>query len=456
MSIQKIMRIKKIESNFDFAFVGQRFNNTTSDTTMQTQTQTQIQTPTLDILQQFDVLLKNHSIVVSDRENLAKLFVTIMDLCTQMPKTKLKAALKAATQEPKTTPKPRAKAQSKLKTQTQPKEIIADPTDAGDAPMMSDLAEVKVVARGRGRPRKAATDMAPLATAAAAANANPNAESAEKKRRGRPKKDKSVTISSNDDEDALIEKMMADVASMQKDKGLIACPTSAIADPATDDDETDDEVYSPIQVFTGALMRCEEMTPIAATTESLSPVIHASSSSSFQQFNFEIEVEVEAPKAVNATKTPKTKAAKEPKAKAVKAKELNAKEPKTIKAKEPKPIKAKEPKTIKAKELNAKETNETVAQIAIEVAAIALPAPLASFSADSHLENKETNGKIYMLAMIPTTSFSYNGRTYKRTETDNVYDNLTHELIGVWDHSNHEIITAFDEEDDDLNFSDEE
>lgn len=33
MSIQKIMRIKKIESNFDFAFVGQRFQNSSSDTT---------------------------------------------------------------------------------------------------------------------------------------------------------------------------------------------------------------------------------------------------------------------------------------------------------------------------------------------------------------------------------------------------------------------------------------
>ena len=66
---------------------------------MQTQTQTQqpqTQQP-LDILQQFDVLLKNHSIVVTDRENLAMLFEKIVDLCTQMPKAKLKAALNAAT-----------------------------------------------------------------------------------------------------------------------------------------------------------------------------------------------------------------------------------------------------------------------------------------------------------------------------------------------------------------------
>ena len=57
--------------------------------------------------------------------------------------------------------------------------------------------------------------------------------------------------------------------------------------------------------------------------------------------------------------------------------------------------------------------------------------------------------------MVPTNSFSYNGKTYLRTETDNVYDNLTLELIGVWDHANHEIIAAFDE-DDELYFSEEE
>ena len=33
MSIQKAIRMKKIESNFDFVFVGLAFLNTTSDTT---------------------------------------------------------------------------------------------------------------------------------------------------------------------------------------------------------------------------------------------------------------------------------------------------------------------------------------------------------------------------------------------------------------------------------------
>jgi hypothetical protein len=62
--------------------------------------------------------------------------------------------------------------------------------------------------------------------------------------------------------------------------------------------------------------------------------------------------------------------------------------------------------------------------------------------------------------MVPTTSFTYSGKTYLRTETDNVYDNMTLELIGVWDHLNHEIIHAFDDDEDEevegLWFSDEE
>jgi hypothetical protein len=452
MSIQKTVRIKKIESNFNFVFVGQRFKHT-KRYNMTTQTNS---TQALDVLQQFDALLKNHSIVVTDRENLTKLFQNIVDLCTQMPKTKLKAAIKAATQEPKTA-KPRAKAQPKTK--TQPKETMVGPEGAADAPVISDIVAAPV-ARGRGRPRKADTVVEPVATAAAVADANPNAETAEKKRRGRPKKDKSVTISSNDDEDALIEKMMADVASMQKDEAGIAYPAEAvtatviadvvdvviadvvIADPATDDDETEDEACSPIQTFTGPLMRCEETTPVA---ESMSPVVPTSSPSSFQTFDVEVEVPTPAPK---ATKEPKSKAAaKEPKAKA-------AKEPKSKAAKEPKAKEAKAPKAAVAKK-DAK-------VVAVAVAApVAVTAPLASFTAtpiqsDSRQENQETNGRIYLMAMIPTTSFSYNGKTYLRTETDNVYDNLTYELIGVWDHSNHEIISAFDDEDDELYFSDEE
>lgn len=395
-------------------------------------------TQALDVLQQFDALLKNHSIVVTDRENLTKLFQNIVDLCTQMPKTKLKAAIKAATQEPKTA-KPRAKAQPKPK--TQPKETMVGPEGAADAPVISDIVAAPV-ARGRGRPRKADTVTAPVATAAAIADANPNAETAEKKRRGRPKKDKSVTISSNDDEDALIAKMMADVASMQKDENEIAYPAEAveavvIADPITDDDETEDEAsspISPIQTFTGPLMRCEETTPVA---ESMSPVVQTSSPSSFQT----VEVEVPAPQ---APKAKALKAAKEPKVKA-------AKEPKVTKA--PKEAKAaKEPKAPKA--AAAKKETKVVAVAPVTK-------PLASFAtipihSDSRKENQETNGRIYLMDMVPTASFTYNGKTYLRTETDNVYDNLTFELIGVWDHSNHEIIAAFDDEDDELYFSDEE
>ena len=404
---------------------------------MQTQIQTQTQQP-LDILQQFDVLLKNHSIVVTDRENLAMLFEKIVDLCTQMPKAKLKAALKAATKpvakpvaatKPVAVAKPRAKAQPKPKTKTiQP---MIGPDGAADAPVISDLvADPAVRGRGRGRPRKATE----LVTASIA---NPNAETVEKKRRGRPKKDKTVTFSSNDDEDALIEKMMADVACMQK---------AAAADAAeVDDDETEDELESPMQIFTGKLMRCEEMSPAAAAaaantpeslSESLSPIVQSSSSHSFGQFieapEVEApEVEVEAPKTVvKAAKAKTVKAAKAPK------------EPKTVKApKEPKTaVKApKEPKAPKA--VNAKEVEVAVEVAVVEVAAL-------------ETENKETNGKIYLLDRVPTDSFSFNGKTYLRTETDNVYDNLTQELIGVWDHANHEIIAAFD--DDELYYSDDE
>ena len=90
-----------------------------------------------------------------------------------------------------------------------------------------------------------------------------------------------------------------------------------------------------------------------------------------------------------------------------------------------------------------------VADAAVAVAEVAVVEVAALAT-----ENKETNGKIYLLDRVPTDSFSFNGKTYLRTETDNVYDNLTHELIGVWDHANHEIIAAFD--DDELYYSDVE
>ena len=435
---------------------------------MQTQTNS---TQAIDVLQQFDALLKNHSIVVTDRENLAKLFQSLLDLCTQMPKTKLKAAIKAATatQEPKTA-KPRAKAQPKPKTNLQ---TMVGPEGAADAPVISDIVAVPV-ARGRGRPRKADTVAEPVATAATIADANPNAETAEKKRRGRPKKDKSVTISSNDDEDALIAKMMADVASMQKDEAVIAYPAEVvaatviaevvvadvviadadvvIADPATDDDETEDEAcspISPIQTFAGPLMRCEETTPVA---ESMSPVVPTSSPSSFQTFDFEVEVPAPAPKATKAAKEPKAKVIKAPKEAKAAAKEPKAK----AAAKEPKAKAA--AKETKVKETKAKEPKAKAVSVAV---AEVVAKPLASFAAtpiqsDSRPENQETNGGIYLMSSVPTASFTYNGKTYLRTETDNVYDNLTYELIGVWDHSNHEIIATFDDEDDELYFSDEE
>jgi len=382
---------------------------------IQTQTTQPIDIQPIDILQQFDVLLKNHSIIVTDRENLAMLFEKIVDLCTQMPKTKLKAALKAATKEPKE-PKllinaKKAKAQSKTKTNplSQPQSMVG-PEGAADAPVISDLVAAPAV-RGRGRPRKATTEPAPVATA----TANPNAETAEKKRRGRPKKDKSVTISSNDDEDALIAQMMLDVASMQKDEEVMGVHA---VDHDGDETDTADEADEPVAV---------------AETESLSPIVQTSpSTSSFQQL--EVEAPSAAPSVIQVTKAAKaTKVAKA------------AKEPKVAKAaKEPKaaPVKAAKPAPVKAAK-------------AVNVAEVIAPAPMTSAATSSNQENNESNGKIYLLPMVSTDSFSYNGKTYLRTETDNVYDNLTHELIGVWDHANHEIIAAFDD-DEEMYYSDDE
>ena len=71
-------------------------------------------------------------------------------------------------------------------------------------------------------------------------------------------------------------------------------------------------------------------------------------------------------------------------------------------------------------------------------------------------ESAQSDGKFYLMSGFPRVSFTYNGATYLRTETDNVYDPLTMELVGVWDHLNHEIIVAFDEEEGDIWISDEE
>jgi hypothetical protein len=434
---------KKIESNFIFDFLSQRFKQANNRYNMQTQTQTTSATSSpLDILQQFDGLLKTHSIVVNDRENLAILFEKIVELCTQMPKTKLKAAIKAATQEPKTT-KPKGKAQPKTKAQSKTQESMVGPEGAADAPVISDLP----VVRGRGRPRKAAA----AETIAPASEANPNAETAEKKRRGRPKKDKTVTISSNDDEDALIEKMMADVASMQKDEEVVVHTASAVAAVEVDDDETDtDDEMSPIESFSGKLMR-------SVRSDSMSPVIHTPVVQSFD-IQVEADVPLNAVPASKGKKEPKAKVVKEPKAKVTKVtkvtKEPKSKEPK---AKEPKSKVAKEPK---AKVTKAKEANAVAVDVAVDVAvASSVPESIVVASKVTNVplqENTEVNGVLCLTSNFPTTSFTYNGRTYLRTETDNVYDTMTREMIGVWDHANHEIIHAFDEDEEEMLFSDEE
>jgi hypothetical protein len=144
----------------------------------------------------------------------------------------------------------------------------------------------------------------------------------------------------------------------------------------------------------------------------------------------------------------KAKAVKKPKA---------VKEPKEVKAKtvkEPKEVKAKtvkEPNEVKAKTVKEpKEVNVKVISTIDIVASATSAAPLR--------ENKaHSDGKFYLMDNYPRSSFSYSGKTYLRTENDNVYDTMTLELIGVWDHLNHEIITSFDDDDEnELWMSDEE
>ena len=182
-----------------------------------------------------------------------------------------------------------------------------------------------------------------------------------------------------------------------------------------------------------------------------------------------VEVEVES---VNKTKTnytqakePKVTKAKEPKVtKVTKAKEPKAKEPK---AKEPK---AKEPKAKepKAKEPNVTKATKSIAEVVPTTPAapvvqttsvsISVTAANSATSATPLREDKaSSDGNFYLMSNYPRESFTYNGKTYLRTETDNVYDTMTLEMIGVWDHLNHEIITAFDDDEvDELWLSDEE
>ena len=388
--------------------------------------QTQTHTTQSDILQQFSDMLKSHSIVVADRDNLVKLLENIVDLCTQMPKTKLKAAVKAAA---KPAAKPVAKPAAAKTAKKQPvQETLVGPADAGDCPVMSDL---KTPARGRGRPRKSDVTVTEATTVAD--------NDAEKKKRGRPKKDKTVTISSNDDEDALIAKMIADVK-----KNAKQLPAVAMAQ------EEDEDTESELEEFNGELIRAEEETsPVVAN--SVSPV-HQVDSPVHQVVPVEVETEVEAGVAgvVNKTKA-KPKQAKEPKVKETKAKEPKVKE---IKVKEPK---VKEPKV---KETKVKETKQSIAVEVVPVPATqVVPVSVtAANSATPLRENKaSSDGNFYLMPNYPRESFTYNGKTYLRTETDNVYDTMTLEMIGVWDHLNHEIITAFDDEEmDELWLSDEE
>jgi hypothetical protein len=85
---------------------------------------------------------------------------------------------------------------------------------------------------------------------------------------------------------------------------------------------------------------------------------------------------------------------------------------------------------------------------------VSVPSPAAEVPTRENKAGRD--GKFYLMPNFPRSSFTYSGKTYLRTETDNVYDNLTLEMIGVWDHLSHEIITAFDEDVEELWVSDEE
>ena len=371
--------------------------------------QTQTQPSSTDILQQFSDMLKSHSIIVSDRENLVKLLENIVDLCTQMPKTKLKAAVKAASN-----PAPAKKAPAKKAPAKKQEEKLVGPAEAADCPMITDI---KPTGRGRGRPRKdaSAAVMAPV-------NSIPAAE-AEKKKRGRPKKDKTMVVSSNADEDALIAKMIADVRSLKNDEDLSRNATTSSA--IVDDDETESETEEDVEV---------SLSPVCATVVCEVP----------DAVEADHEVEVLAAK-VNTNAGSKVKAAKETKVKA---------------AKEPKAKAAKEPKAKAVKESSPLATVATVASTVASTVIDASDVIASATSAAPLRENKAgSDGKFYLMSNYPRSSFSYSGKTYLRTENDNVYDNLTHELVGVWDHLNHEIITTSDDEEEELEelwMSDEE
>ena len=366
----------------------------------------------VDFIGQFADMLKNHSIVVNDRSTLLKLFENVVDLCTNTTKAKLKAAIKAESADTAAAAAPKKKMPVKEK--------LVGEMNAGDCPVISDITPGKPTARGRGRPRK---EVAVVQAVVA------DAVEGEKKKRGRPKKEKSLVMSSNDDEDALIAQMLGQ-------------------------------------------MKSHPMSQSSSQSSSVSPILTAVSAP-LEPIEVEQDVAADAtddvtddeqPPAPKTTKAKAKAAAKEPKTKAA------AKEPKAA-AKEPKAAN-KEPKAAnkepKAKESNAKEPKTVAAEadriVAESLATLAAeyPALNVSVSACSASPIRETkagsDGNFYLMKNFPRSSFTYNGKTYLRTETDNVYDSLTMELIGVWDHLNHEIITPNDDDVEDLDalWSDEE
>ena len=85
-------------------------------------------------------------------------------------------------------------------------------------------------------------------------------------------------------------------------------------------------------------------------------------------------------------------------------------------------------------------------KVIIETTPTESPIPIVSVPVPLRENKASSDGKFYLMSNFPRRSFSCKGKTYFRTETDNVYDNLTLELVGVWDHLNHEIVTPFDDE----------
>ena len=368
----------------------------------------------VDFVGQFAEMLKLHSIVVNDRSTLLKLFENVIDLCTKTPKTKLKSAIKAETDaaEPKKTAPKKKMPMKPVVVQPVAEKLVAEKPvaeklvgeiDAGECPVISDI--TSTTARGRGRPRKEVSS-----------DENVAAVDGEKKKRGRPKKEKSLVMSSNADEDALIAQMLTEMKKTQHTAS-----------------ETESET--------------EQMS--TSTSSSASPILTASVSC-HEPIQVEQDVLDEEPPAPKANAKPK--APKEPKVKTVK---------------EPKAKTVKEPKVPKS---NAKILKSSVKEPETKTSAITTPAITApaitevnvTASACSAAPVRETkagsDGMFYLMPNFPRSSFTYNGKTYLRTETDNVYDNLTLELIGVWDHLNHEIITPNDDDVEDLDalWSDEE